>query len=38
LGRNPYENDRKSASKMGSRTALRLACTTRSTTVGMAAS
>jgi len=35
LGRNPYEHGTKSASKMGSSTALRLAWTTRSATVGI---
>jgi hypothetical protein len=35
LGRNPYEHGWKSASKMGSSTALRLAWTTRSATVGI---
>src|SRR3974377_1142171 len=34
LGRNPYEHDRKSASKMGSSTILAAAWTTRSRTVG----
>src|ERR1035437_10208271 len=34
FGRNPYEHGLKSASKMGSRTAFRLAWTTRSATVG----
>ena len=35
LGLNPYEHGWKSASKMGSSTALRLAWTTRSATVGI---
>ncbi len=35
FGRNPYEHGLKSASKIGSSTAFRLAWTTRSTTVGI---
>ena len=35
FGRNPYEQGRKCASKMGSRTSLSAACTIRSVTVGM---
>jgi hypothetical protein len=35
FGRNPYEHGLKSASKMGSNTAFRAACTTRSATVGI---
>jgi len=35
FGRNPYEHGTKAASKMGSSTALRLAWTTRSATVGI---
>ena len=35
FGRNPYEHDWKSASKMGSNTSFKAACTTRSVTVGM---
>src|ERR1039457_6602473 len=35
LGRKPYEHDLKSASKIGSSTSFKLACTTRSVAVGM---
>lgn len=35
FGRNPYEHDWKSASKMGSSTSFKAACTTRSVTVGI---
>ena len=35
FGRNPYEHGSKSASKMGSITSFKAACTTRSATVGM---
>jgi len=35
LGRNPYEEGWKPASKMGSSTSLSAACTTRSRTVAM---